>query len=314
MAPGGVCDIFPMPVTIPPALARNVTENWGADGVRWLAALPGLLDDLAQDWQLTLGSPYPLSFNWVVPVTRGDGSPAVLKLGVPSGHLTVEAEALRIFDGHGSVRLLDHDVERGALLIERAEPGIRAADLVPGRDEAATAALIGAARHLHRPPPPGCTLPHLREEGDDFRAHLARFPGDDPLPRRLVERAADLFDDLCATAPPDVVLHGDLHHDNLLSAGREPWLAIDPHGRVGDPGFECGAMLYNPDPGVRDDRLLALVPARIDQLADGLAIPADRVLAWGFVMGVLSEVWTAQGGTPGSRALDVAMLLLPRLP
>ena len=94
----------------------------------------------------------------------------------------------------------------------------------------------------------------------------------------------------------------------------EPWLAIDPHGLVGDPGYETGALLYNPDPERRDSALLALVPARIEQLADGLGLPTERVVAWGFVKAVLSEVWTAQGsGTLGSRALDVARQLLPRL-
>jgi streptomycin 6-kinase len=302
-----------MQITVPPALTRNVRANWGDDGERWLAALPGLLDEVAHDHDLTIGEPYGLSFHWVAPATRADGSAAVLKLGVPAGHLDVEAEVLRIYDGRGAVRLLGHDRERGLLLLERATPGVPVTALVPAGDEAATAALIGAARRLHRPPPPGHTLPHLREYAGDFRAHLDRFPGDDPLPRRLVERAAALFDDLCASSPGDVVLHGDLHHDNLLSAEREPWLVIDPHGLAGDPGFECGPMLYNPGPDNRDGDLLALVPARIEQLADGLGLPLDRVLAWGFVMGVLSEVWTAQGGTPGSRALDVATLLLPRL-
>jgi streptomycin 6-kinase len=309
-----MCDIRGMPVTIPPTLARNVTEFWGTDGARWLEELPRLLAEVARDWQLTIGPPYALSINWVAAVTRADGSPAVLKLGVPAGHLNVEAEALRIFDGHGAVRLLDRAPDGGALLLERASPGVPASALVPAGDATATAALIGAARRLHRPPPAGCTLPHLRADGEAFRSHLDRFPGDDPLPRRLVERAADLFADLCASSPADVVLHGDLHHDNVLSADREPWLAIDPHGVVGDPGFDCGAMLYNPDPPRRDAGLLALVPARIDQLAEGLAMPVDRVVAWGFVMGVLSEVWTAQGGEVGSRALDVATLLLPRLP
>jgi streptomycin 6-kinase len=309
-----MCDIRGMPVTIPPTLARNVTQFWGTDGARWLESLPRLLAEIAADWQLTVGAPYALSINWVTAVTRADGTPAVLKLGVPAGHLAVEAEALQIFDGHGAVRLLDRAPDGGALLLERASPGVPASALVPAEDETATAALIGTARRLHRPPPPGCTLPHLRTEGEAFRSHLARFPGDDPLPRALVERAAGLFAELCATTPGDVVLHGDLHHDNVLSADREPWLAIDPHGVVGDPGYDCGAMLYNPGPDNRDDDLLALVPARLEQLADGLAMPLDRVAAWGFVMGVLAEVWTAQGGTPGGRALDVATLLLPRLP
>lgn len=299
---------------IPPELARNVLENWAGEGERWLAALPGLVADVAAGWRLTVGPPFDLSFHWVAPVARADGSPAVLKLGVPSGHLSVEAEALRAYGGRGAVRLLADDPTRGALLLERAEPGTMAAALVPHDDTAATAALIDVGRKLHRPVPAGCTLPQLSSERESFRAHLARFPDDDPLPRRLVARAAGLFDELCASAPDRHVLHGDLHHYNVLRAQREPWLAIDPHGWTGDRGYDCGAMLYNPDPDRREDHLLALVPARIEQLADGFGIPVDRVVAWGFVMGVLAEVWTAEGGTPGGRALDVAMLLEPRLP
>jgi streptomycin 6-kinase len=306
-------------ITIPPDLARNVVEAWADEGRRWLAELPERLDDIARAWALTLGQPYELSFHWVTPVTRADGSAAVLKLGVTSGHLDDQAQALAAYDGHGAVRLLAHEPARGALLLELAEPGTPVAALVPHDDEAATAALIDVGRRLHRQPPAGCTLPDLRAESDAFRDHLRRFPGrmgrgDDPLPRHLVERAGVLFDELCASAEP-VLLHGDLHHDNVLRAQREPWLAIDPSGVVGDRGYDCGAMLYNPQPWRREGDLLALVPARIEQLADGFALPVERVVAWGFVQGVLSEVWTAQGGgTPGGRALDVAMLLYPRLP
>ncbi len=303
------------PVTIPAELARNVVENWAEDGAQWLAGLPALIDDVARDWELTVGSPYELSSHWVTPVTRAGGAPAVLKLGVPSSeHLSVEAEALRVYAGQGAVRLLAEDRARGALLVERAEPGTPAAALVPEDDVAATAALVEVGQRLHRPVPPGCTLPELSAERESFRAHLTRFGHDDPLPRHLVIRAAGLFDELCASAPDRHVLHGDLHHDNVLRARRERWLAIDPHGVVGDRGYDCGAMLYNPEPDRREDSLLALVPARIEQLADGFGLPLDRVVAWGFVMGVLSEVWTAEAGTPGSRALDVAMLLEPRLP
>ena len=133
-------------------------------------------------------------------------------------------------------------------------------------------------------------------------------------------RAGGLMRELCASATERVVLHGDLHHDNILRATREPWLAIDPHGIVGDPGYEVGALLFNPDPDNRDEELTALVPSRVEQLADQLAMPVDRVRAWGFVRAVMSDVWSAQGWSsasdrsPISRALDVARRLLPRLP
>jgi streptomycin 6-kinase len=307
-------------LTVPPGLAEKVGQAWADDGRRWLARLPLLLEQVCTDWDLVLGRPFELTLHWVSPVTRADGSPAVLKLGVPDGHLVPEAEALRILDGDGAVQLLAEDLGRGALLLERAAPGTPVAELVPGDDAAATAALIEVGRRLHRPVPPGCRLPELRTQGAALRAHLRRFPGDDPLPRRLVEAASRLFDELCAGAPEPVILHGDLHHHNAVRAEREPWLSIDPHGLVGDPGYDCGAMIYNPDPERREGGLLALVPARIEQLAAGFGLPVERIVAWGFTKAMLSEVWDAaawdgQGSAPtGGRALDVAEMLWQRLP
>ncbi|WP_344130506.1 aminoglycoside phosphotransferase family protein, partial [Luedemannella flava] len=177
-----------------------------------------------------------------------------------------------------------------------------------------TAAIVGVARRLHRPPPAGHGLPHLADKGRAFVDYLRGFPGDGPLPRDLVERAAATFADLLATAPPDMLLHGDLHHDNVLRADREPWLAIDPHGLVGDPGYEAGALLYNPDPDDTDDGLLSLVLPRVEVVAHGLELSADRVAAWGFVKAVLSQVWTVEdGGRPGGRPLAVARLLATHL-
>jgi len=300
-------------------LARNVVGIWGDAGARWLAELPAIVNELARDWDLTIGAPYELSIHYVAAVTCGDGTPAVLKLGVPSGtSLAEEAPALAAFGGRGAVRLLRAELDRGALLLEQVTPGWRARDLVPGRDSEATAAAAGVMRRLHVPPPPGSPMPELVTQAGAFDNYATVHGAAGPLPLDLVVRAGGLMRELCASATERVVLHGDLHHDNILRANREPWLAIDPHGVVGDPGYEIGALLYNPDPGDRDEALTALVPSRIEQLADELAMPVDRVVAWGFVKAVLSDVWTAETWSPGAvwspgRSLDVARLLLPRL-
>jgi streptomycin 6-kinase len=300
---------------VPEVMLRNVAGAWGAEGMRWLTGLPALLAGVARDWRLVVGEPYALSHHWVTAVTREDGTPAVLKLGPPEpGHLAVEAATLEFLDGRGAVRLLAYDAARGALLLERAA-GPPASALVPDRDTDATAAAIAAIHRLHRPAPADGPWPELTEEAASFVHHLRDVPDHPDLPHRLVERAGRLFDELCASATERVLLHGDLHHDNVLAAEREPWLAIDPFGLVGDPGYEVGSMLYNPDPARRDGPWLALVEDRVERLADGLAMPVERVVAWGFVKAVLSDVWTAQAGAvTASRALDVAVRLLPRLP
>jgi streptomycin 6-kinase len=296
---------------IPTLLVRNVRQYWPERGDEWLAALPGLLDDIIADWGLIVAEPHRMTIHWVSSVVLRDGSPGVLKLGVPDGHLDAEAEALRIFDGDGAARLLAEDRKRGAMLLEKILPGTPVSELKD--DEEATAALIAVGQWLHRAPPEDCTLPHLRTLAEGFTKYRAVSEG--LVPAAMVERAARLFDELCESAPEDMVLHGDLHHDNVLRAEGGArlatgggWLAIDPHGFVGDAGYDAGAMLYNPKPENLGLALQHLVPRRIEQLAEHDDL--DRVVAWGYVMAVLSQIWA--GDHPG-RALDVAVLLESRL-
>jgi streptomycin 6-kinase len=302
-------------VWIPPVLASNVTGVWRDEGRAWLADLPTVLADVLDRWSLEPGDPFALTYHWVTAVTRADGEPAVLKLGVPtSEHLRVEAATLRAWDGNGAVRLLEHDPDLGALLLERADPGTRAASLVPDDDEAATGALLDVMHALHAATPPDTGVHDLRELAEDFATYLHRFPDGGPLPEEWVRTAARLFDDLCDSAPARVLLHGDLHHDNVLRAARRPWLAIDPHGHVGDPGFDLGTLLYNPDPGNAEPDVLALLPSRLDRLTAGSGQPRDRVIGWCFVMAVLSEVWTCEDGAePDGKPLLVAEALHPLL-
>jgi streptomycin 6-kinase len=300
----------------PEGLKRNVIGAWGDRGADWLARLPMLVDEVLDRWSLRVAAPLSMTFQWVAAVRRDDGTPAVLKLGLPrADHQTVDAAALQAWAGHGAVSLLAHDPERGALLLQRAEPGRRLRELTPHRDDQATAVLAGVMTALHRGPVPSRGIPALTEVRSSFTAQLVAHTSG-PLAQPLVQHALGLFEELTASSPTSVLLHGDLHHDNVLSDDRSEarWVAIDPHGWIGDPGFEVGPMLYNPDPGDRSDELLRLVPARIDQLADEVGIERERVVAWGFVAAVLSEVWSAEDTLDyaPTRALDVALLLEPR--
>ncbi|MDQ3577409.1 MAG: aminoglycoside phosphotransferase family protein [Actinomycetota bacterium] len=277
-----------------PVFRANVTAVHGESGARWLADLPRLLGEIERSWDVRIGPPYELSHNYVAPVTRSSGALCVVKLTVPgSSGVEREAAALGGFAGHGAIRLLDYDDSRGALLLERAEPGRELAEFGPARDGEATTILCSVMQRLWCEAPPDLQLPGVADYGADFTDHVNRHPRNGPLPRRLVDRAAELLEQLVASATRTVLLHGDLHHHNILQSRREPWLAIDPHGLIGDPGFEVGAMLYNPVT-FDAEQLVGLLPSRLEQLCDNTGLETDRVLAWGFVMAVLSEVWSAQ--------------------
>ncbi|WP_344126719.1 aminoglycoside phosphotransferase family protein, partial [Luedemannella flava] len=124
-------------MTVPLRFARTVAGVWGEPGRRWLAGLPRTVAAVAAAWDLTPGVPYDPTYHWVVPAIRADGERVVLKLGVPgSPHLAAEAAALTAYAGRGAVALLAFDAARGALLLERADPGTPASALVPADDAA----------------------------------------------------------------------------------------------------------------------------------------------------------------------------------
>ena len=110
-----------------------------------------------------------------------------------------------------------------------------------------------------------------------------------PCRPSLVDKAEALFSELLDSMREPVLLHGDLHHDNILSAEREPWLAIDPKGVVGEPEYEVGGflrshLLFQPKPE-------EVLTRRVDQFVDGLGFDRERVVGWGLAQALLSAWW-----------------------
>jgi streptomycin 6-kinase len=277
---------------------RRISRTFGEEGEAWLRALPGLVAELSDEWQLTLGPPFALSYNYVAPVTRAGGGEAVLKLGVPHPELLTEMAALELYAGRGMVAPLAIDRARGAILLERLRPGTPLARLAADDDEAATLIAARTMQELRCPVPPDHPFPTLERWLRGIRDLRVRFDGGTgPLPARRVEQAEAYRDELLASAGPPVLLHADLHHDNILRADRAPWLAIDPKGVVGEAAYEVGTLLHNPWPDLLNwpdpRRTLA---RRVDLLAEALDLDWQRVLRWGIVNAVLAACWCTEGG------------------
>ncbi len=300
--------------TLPERFTQTVSSTWGEPGGQWLRRLPARLEDCARRWSLTLSPPFPnLTFNYVAPAVMADGTEAVLKAGVPGPDLRREAAALRAFDGRGGVRLLDSDVDSGLMLLERLRPGAVLTTLADeAHDEAATAIAALVMRGLWRPAPPVHDFPTVADWGESFARLRARFGGGTgPLPTARVAEAESLFAELLASSALPVLLHGDLHHDNILSAHRQPWLAIDPKGVCGEPAYEVGALLRNlwPDRHTHRDPE-RLLERRAHQLADELDLDLARVRGWAVAQAVLSAVWGVEDNDDGGEsAMATADLL-----
>ena len=244
------------------------------EGRAWLARLPGIVHECAEMWSLRLGEPFADAFaSLALPARRSDGERAVLKIQFPDRESTHEALALERWGGNGAVRLLEQDLDRRALLLERAEPGVPLSTLDPGD---ALGVVIGL-------------LPRLWvDAGEPFRplaaeaAELAQEITTDwersgrSVDRRLVDAALEAFDHLSRTQGEQVLVNQDLHADNVISARREPWLVIDPKPLTGEREFGVVAIVRGSELG----HSRRAVIGRLDRVSDELGLDRERVRLW----------------------------------
>jgi streptomycin 6-kinase len=232
---------------------------------KWRANVAELVTDCCLRWDLRAGEPYvPGAAGYVVRVERADGTPAVLKVFWPHREAEQEADALERWDGDGAVRLLARDDERSALLLECCEPG----SFLSTHDDP-VGVLVELLRRLWRS---GDGFRPLADEAEWWLEHdLAEVPD-----KRLRDAAVHYLRDLVPTQGEQVLLHQDLHGENVLAAQREPWLVIDPKPLAGEREFSVAPIVRSSELGhSKRDALY-----RLDRLCSELELDRDRALGW----------------------------------
>jgi streptomycin 6-kinase len=242
-------------------------------GRAWLANLPAVVSALAEEWKLELGAPFAGSnVSYAAAATRGTEQ-VVLKVQWPDDESAHEADALKVWNGEGAVRLLAHDAERHALLIERCMPGT---DLAAAVGVDALAVLIALLPRLWKAV--GTPFKSLTEEALGWAATL--YPDWDaagrPCERRLVDATAECLDQLVRSQGEQVLVHQDLHGENVLAAQREPWLVIDPKPLVGEREFSLAPIIRSGELGHSQKDVIY----RLDRLSSELGLDRDRVRRW----------------------------------
>ncbi|WP_059007754.1 aminoglycoside phosphotransferase family protein [Streptomyces specialis] len=299
------------PLEVPDAFAASYGANNPA-GRAWIAGLPALAAEFLDRWALRPdGAAGHGMASLVLPVTRADGTPAVLKLQRPSEDNADAALGLRVWNGDGVVRLLDHDPDTGTMLLERLDAARPLSSLA---DDTAALRILAEllARLVAGPAPEG-----VRRLADIATAMLDQAPGAvgalrDPAERRLVRSCASAVAELVGE-PGDRLLHWDLHDDNVLAGEREPWLAIDPEPLAGDPGFDLWPALNS-----RWDRVVATgdvtrtLLRRFDLMTEVLGLDRERAAGWTLGRILQNALWDIEDGKtalePGQVALGVTLL------
>jgi streptomycin 6-kinase len=233
-----------------------------------------------------------------------DGKPAMLK--VAHGEEERRGAAVMVWwNGEGAAHVLAH--EGDALLMERALGGESLFDFAEnGRDDEASRIICAAVARLHAPriqPLPETLVP-LPRWFAALEPAAARHGG-------ILRKSAAAAHQLLAEPQEIALLHGDVHHGNILDFGNRGWLAIDPKGLLGERGFDYANTFCNPD----DD--IATAPGRLARQASIVAEAANldrtRLLQWILAYAGLSAVWSMEDGDDPRLALRVAEIAAAEL-
>jgi streptomycin 6-kinase len=188
----------------------------------------------------------------------------VLKIQTPHRESEHEVAALELWDGNGAVRLLAHDPEQHALLLERCVPG---KPLAAAGQEQALDVLVALLPRLWKPA--AAPFRPLAEEAAWEQAGKQ-------FDRHLLENALDALSQLAPTQGEQVLLHQDLHGENVLAATREPWLVIDPKPLVGEREFGLAPIVRSVELGHSRRHVLH----RLDRLTYELGLDRQRARGW----------------------------------
>jgi streptomycin 6-kinase len=256
-------------------------------------------------WNLTPdGEPFQTEYtgSLMLPVLRGT-QPCMLKVALAPEEIR-GSELMAWWNGNGAARVVAH--EGPALLLERAGSTASLAEMSRhGQDEEAFSILCRtlAALHVPRDEIPPSNLLTLAAWFRDLAPHAA-------TDTRLA-RGSAIANDLLAHPQDEVVLHGDMHHANVLYFDERGWLAIDPKGLIGERGYDYANIFRNPDQKV------ALAPGRMDarlrQVSVEACLDARRVLHWIIAHAALSAAWSIEDGQSPDRSLAVLEIALGKL-
>lgn len=255
-------------------------------------------DPYLSRWNLVSdGEPIATHSSDLLPV-RQNGAPAMLKIAREAeerrGPLLMEW-----WDGDGAARVLAHDDP--ALLLERAM-GHRSllAMAHNGQDDAASRILCDVAAKLHAPR--GKPYPDLIP----LPVWFAELWPAAIKHRGVLRQAAAVATELLAQPREVGVLHGDLHHSNVLDFEARGWLAIDPKRLLGERGFDFANIICNPDVKMTKDP--ARFSRQVQVVAEAARLERPRLLRWILAYAGLSAAWILGDGDDASVDLTCAEL------
>lgn len=269
------------------AFEKYIVETFSEKGKTWLANLAKTISKISADWNLSDLKPFEnLSYSYVLSGMQGN-KPIILKLSPDVEELKQESNALKALKNFGVVQILAE--QNGAILLERAVPGTSLKSYFLSKETEAIEIACNLMKKLHQAPVPQDKFPHIRE-------WLNALDKEWDIPIDYLRKARELRDQLLKTSTQSLLLHGDLHHDNILKNGND-WIVIDPKGVLGELTYELTTFIYNPIPElISFEDAESIIKDRINYFSREFHIDPQKIKDWCFVKIVLAWIWALENG------------------
>lgn len=282
-----------------------ILHEFGSGAQTWIDGFEARVQTCVDRWHLeiigTASAGLPIN---VIFFAEQAGQPVVLKIGYPHPEQVTEMIALSCYAGRNAPVLLAADRDLGAVLMERILPGttLRESDRTIERSRIPLPLFAGISQQVG-------SVEGLPSFSDWLEGAFSKFrqnadAGHDYATH--VDLAASLYRELAASESCDWLLHGDLHHENILVDGQRGWIAIDPKGVIGPRSMEVGRFLHNfvedEVEGISDigqatvDDLCPILAVRYENFSSTLGMPRPELARAAYIDCVLSLCWTLNAG------------------
>ncbi|MFF2878748.1 aminoglycoside phosphotransferase family protein [Gottfriedia sp. NPDC057991] len=277
-------------ISLPEQFIKTIKDIHKEKGEIWLGNFEDLCNRCEIRWNMKILSPFELSYNFVAPILIDGHKKAVIKLAVPNEEFNSEVEALKEFKENEFVQVIDYDLNEGILILEQLIPGDTLAT-IENEGEAMHIA-VKVMKSLWKAAPKSTKIPSILSRENSLSRIVEKFPnGLGPISKEMLLDAFTIFKEMNRTQTTENLLHGDLHHYNILKAGENSWKVIDPKGLIGEREYDIIQFLLNKLEG-KD--ISTTLENRIDQLVKELNLNKERVLLWGYSHAVLSTCWSLE--------------------
>jgi len=294
-------------IALPPVILQRFYNFHGCETTNaWLRSVSSTLGEWCRTWQIELEQIEPPdTFNVVLFGHSQKVGDVVLKISPPTFESLAELEAVRQASGPGFARLIDADPSISLIMLERIRPGFMLQDAGLSDDEATRTGAAKMREFWREPQVVNDLIPLERWAKELLTHHPRKHPR---APADLLAIGKDIAHELLSSPTSRTMLHGDLHHQNILLDEHDRWITIDPKGLIGERGYDIATWMMNPWGILLQDDYVDIGNRRLDIFAEVLGEDRDRLAKWAVFHAALSLCWSLEAERPEDPEGDIAFL------